>query len=83
MITPSHPESFGESLERVHETRSLIMEQAGEPDLSMLMVTHGHFIREFLNMLFSAEPFSAYTHDNCGLTALTFDGDWSLDSLNG
>ena len=36
----------------------------------MLMVTHGHFIRELLNLLLATPALVAFPHDNCGRTLI-------------
>jgi len=80
-VEPAHPESFGEGLARVHETVRLLQPLGGR-DVTLLMVTHGHFIRELLNLLLGTPELERFPHENCGLTSLTFEGGWRLDFLN-
>jgi len=80
-VEPAHPESFGEGLARVHETVRLLR-SLGEPDLTLLMVTHGHFIRELLNLLLETPELAEFPHDNTGMTSLTHEDGWRIESLN-
>jgi len=80
-VEPAHPESFGEGLARVHETVQLLR-PLGDRDITLLMVTHGHFIRELLNLLLETPELAEFPHDNTGMTSLTLEDGWILDSLN-
>jgi broad specificity phosphatase PhoE len=80
-VKPAHPECFGEGLLRVHETVQLLR-ALGDQDITLLMVTHGHFIRELLNLILDTPELTAFTHDNTGMTSLTLGDSWRLDSLN-
>ena len=80
-VWPSGPETFGEGL-RVHETAERLLAEVNQQTRSLLMISHGHFIRELLNhLLMTAEP-NAFHHDNCGITALDYIGKWQLNFVN-
>jgi broad specificity phosphatase PhoE len=81
-IRPAHPESFGEGLRRVRVALDRLEALGEDRDASVLMVTHGHFIRELLNLMLDTDTIREFTHDNGGITGLTFDGRWTLDFCN-
>ena len=81
-IRPADPESFGEGLRRAHQTLVRVQGIAATPDHSVLMITHGHFIRELLNLILDTRRLVGFPHDNCGMTSLTFDGAWRMDFCN-
>lgn len=81
-LKPADPESFGQGLRRVHEAVQRIQEMVAKPDHSVLMITHGHFIRELLNLILDTRRSVSFPHDNCGMTSLTFDRVWSLNFCN-
>ncbi len=83
LVRPAHPESFGEGLRRAHATHALIQSLIDEGhNGTVLMVTHGHFIRELINLILEIPVVVALPHDNCGLTSLCFDGVWSMAYCN-
>jgi broad specificity phosphatase PhoE len=46
------------------------------------MVTHGHFIRELINLLLHTRNIVRFPHGNCAITLLSFDGAWMMDFCN-
>jgi broad specificity phosphatase PhoE len=81
-IRPAHPESFGAGLRRVHDALQMIEQMANQADISILMVTHGHFIRELLNLMLETRETIRFKHDNTGMTAMTFTDRWAMDFSN-
>lgn len=77
-IIPAPIETFGEGLCRIHKAFERIQKMAAESDESILMVTHGHFIREFLNILLDTRNIVDFHKDNCGMSLFTFDGKWTM-----
>lgn len=54
-----------------------------ENDLdSLLVVTHGHFIREFLNMLLGATRYARWPIDNCSETLIEFSDELYVRHVN-
>lgn len=82
VMMPAHPESFGEGLRRVHATLCLLHALADQADGLFLMVTHGHFIRELLNLMLGTRTPVRFPQVNCGLTLMSFDGAWSMEFCN-
>lgn len=81
-IAPADVESFGEGLCRIHTALHLIQE-AFIPDHELvLLVTHGHVIRELLNLMLGTETIAPFPHHNCGLTCLSYKGRWTLEFCN-
>lgn len=81
-ISPAHPESFGAGLRRVHDTMKLLHNMGDTSNEALLIVTHGHFIRELLNLMLDTRRLNEFPHDNCGMTSVTFDTEWTLQFCN-
>jgi len=81
-VIPATLETFGEGLCRVLEAFKRIQKMAEESDESILMVTHGHFIREFMNLILDTRKTVDFHKDNCGMTLFTFDGEWTMQFCN-
>ncbi len=80
---PAYPESFGTGLRRVHACLDLIHNRFGQSSQTILMATHGHFIREFLNLIQNKDKHpAAFEHDNCGATLVSFNGGWTMEFCN-
>ncbi|SDN89028.1 histidine phosphatase family protein [Vreelandella arcis] len=62
---PSEHEAAGAFLSRVVEAHKLIVSQ---PFARVLVVTHGHMLRELLNNILSMPNKTRFPHENCGLT---------------
>lgn len=62
---PSEGETAGAFLSRVAQAQELILSQAVS---RVLVVTHGHMLRELLNRLLSLPNKTRFPHENCGLT---------------
>ncbi len=75
--------TFEEGVLRAQATRQLLREMAElHPQDCVLMLTHGHFLRELLNCLLDTNKVISFAHENCGMTSLTFDGVWNMDFCN-
>ena len=81
-VIPASVETFREGLCRVNEAFKRIQKMASESDESILMVSHGHFIREFMNILLDTRKPVIFHKVNCGMTLLTFDGEWTMQFFN-
>jgi broad specificity phosphatase PhoE len=81
-IRPAHPESFGTGLARVHRALERLEQMAARSDQTVLMVTHGHFIREILNLMLKTQTIAEFHHDNVGLTLMYREAGWSMDFCN-
>jgi broad specificity phosphatase PhoE len=81
-VRPAEGESYAEGLCRAHAAAQRIQDMTADPDLSILMVSHGHFIRELLNLMLETRRAVGFAQDNCGMTLLTYDGAWSLNYCN-
>lgn len=65
---PLGNESAGAFMGRVAQARDLIASQAFS---RVLVVTHGHMLRELLNSLLALPNKTRFPHDNCGLTHIS------------
>ncbi|WFB35555.1 histidine phosphatase family protein [Kiritimatiellota bacterium B12222] len=74
--------TFEEGVLRAHATQTLLQELTESSVECVLMLTHGHFIRELLNVLLDTRHCLSFAHDNCGMTLLNFDGRWNMDFCN-
>ena len=81
-IRPAHPESFGAGLSRVHHVLERLEQMAVRSDQTVLMVTHGHFIREILNLMLKTQTIAEFHHDNIGITLMSRGSAWSMDFCN-
>ncbi|MDT8391000.1 MAG: histidine phosphatase family protein [Lentisphaeria bacterium] len=81
-IAPADVESFGEGLCRIHTALHLIQEAFIPDQESVLVVTHGHVIREILNLMLATRELDPFHHENCGLTCLSYKGCWTLEFCN-
>lgn len=81
-VRPAHPESFGEGLCRTRDAMDRLQRMAELEDTSALMVTHGHFIRELINLALDTRNTVRFPHDNCGMTLLSFDRTWVMEFCN-
>ncbi len=81
-LLPAQPESFGEGLRRVQCALEKVRDDFGGSGETVLMVTHGHFLRELLNLMRVRPDFVAFRHDNCAMTLVMFDHAWKLVFFN-
>ena len=65
---PHENESPGAFMERVVQAKKLIDTQ---PHSRLLVVTHGHMLRELLNSILALPRKTRFPHDNCGLSHVT------------
>jgi len=82
-IRPAHPESFGTGLARVHRALARLELMAETSDQTVLMITHGHFIREVLNLMLKTHTIAEFHHDNVGMTMVSREAaSWSIKFCN-
>lgn len=67
---PHENESLGAFMERVVQAKKLIDTQ---PHSRLLVVTHGHMLRELLNSMLALPHKTRFPHDNCGLSHMSVD----------
>lgn len=67
---PYENETTGAFLSRVNHAQELIISQ---PFARVLVVTHGHMLRELLNNMLALPNKTRFPHDNCGLTHVSID----------
>lgn len=65
---PLHSETKGQFIGRVRQAFELILSQKEE---KILVVSHGHMIRELLNLFFKTTHKVRYPHSNCGLSLVS------------
>ncbi len=81
-VKPAAPGSFAEGMCRAKITYERILEMTSTPVRSVLMVTHGHFVRELMNLILDTRKRARFSQVNCALTSLTFDGVWQVQFCN-
>lgn len=64
-LHPAINEQAGAFLRRVTQAQEVIFSQTSS---KVLVVTHGHMIRELLNSLLALPDKTRFPHDNCGLS---------------
>ncbi|WP_422674155.1 histidine phosphatase family protein [Billgrantia antri] len=67
-LHPKENEQAGAFLRRALEAKELIFAQ---PVSKILVVTHGHMIRELLNIFLALPVKTRFPHDNCGLSLVS------------
>ena len=80
-VRPAGTETFAQGLFRVRAALALLMSRFAAPPVTVLVLTHGHFLREFLRLALGAAGVR-FPHDNCGMTSLTFAGAWMVRYVN-
>ena len=79
---PAEDESFGEGLRRVQATLEGLQALARAGAGSVLLLTHGHFIRECLNLVLSTRRRTRFPHANCAMTSVVLGRPGSLEFCN-
>ena len=77
---PVQNETIGQFRGRVKEFIERIMDNKGEG--TVIVMTHGQFIREFLNMFLKAERYVRWPVDNCSETLIEIAGDIFIKHVN-
>lgn len=67
-LHPDVNESAGAFLRRVEQAQEVIFSQSVS---RVLVVTHGHMIRELLNSILDLPAKTRFPHDNCGLSHIS------------
>ena len=81
-VAHTEPETFGEGLCRVHAAVDMLREMSRDTDGMVLMIIHGHFIREVLNLFLATRKINPFHHANCGMTLLEHQGVWAMAFCN-
>lgn len=71
---PHENETAGAFVSRVSQAHKLIISQSFS---RILVVTHGHMLRELLNSMLDLPSKTRFPHDNCGLTHISI-GDVNM-----
>jgi len=82
VVQHTHPETFGEGLCRVYSAVEMLQTMSKQTEGTILMVIHGHFIREVLNLLLDTRSMNPFHHANCGMTLLHKTGVWEMAFCN-
>lgn len=80
-IRPCGHETYAQGLYRAR----LVLERLSEAHAGndVLVVTHGHMLREMLNLVVKSLEPVRFPHENCAMTSITRDGDqWMIDYTN-
>lgn len=67
-LHPTKNEHAGAFLSRVMQAQKIIVSQSAS---KVLVVTHGHMIRELLNRLLALPVKTRFPHENCGLSLVS------------
>lgn len=78
-LFPAINEQAGAFLRRVAQAQELIYSQSSS---KVLVVTHGHMIRELLNSLLALPEKTRFPHVNCGLSHITSGDVTTVGFLN-
>ncbi|MFD2176107.1 histidine phosphatase family protein [Veronia pacifica] len=78
-LQPAKPETPGAFLSRVRQSVGSLLDNRDE---RILVVSHGHMIREILNVLMRVDTKIRFPHDNCGMSHLTLGNDFTCHYIN-
>ncbi|MCO7247738.1 histidine phosphatase family protein [Halomonas sp. Mc5H-6] len=78
-LYPAEDEQAGAFLRRALQAKELILSQSAS---KILVVTHGHMIRELLNIIMDLPEKTRFPHDNCGLSLVSFGEVNTIGFLN-
>lgn len=78
-LHPQTNEQAGAFLRRVLQAQEVIFSQSAS---KILVVTHGHMIRELLNSLLALPAKTRFPHDNCGLSLVSIGEVNTVGFLN-
>lgn len=81
-IMPSESETFAEGFLRVNNAVKMIQAMADAGTQSVLMVSHGQFLRELINVMLNTRYPILFSLANCGMTLLSFKGTWNMQFSN-
>ncbi len=81
-IQPGPNEPLGQGLYRVEVVKRRLLALVEERPMTILMVSHGHFLRELMNSLFANPEIIFYRHENCGMSSIIGQDTWAVDYLN-
>jgi broad specificity phosphatase PhoE len=76
---PIKSETAGQFLSRAKEATNLILAQNKS---NILVVSHGHMIREILNNMLVSNFKLRFPHDNCGLSCISTDTNIMVKYIN-
>lgn len=75
-------DAFSAGLHRVYDTVERIGKSFGGTEQTIVMVSHGYFIREILNRMVKLPEPEPFHHDNTGSTLMSFDSEWKMVFCN-
>lgn len=78
-LYPAKNEQAGAFLRRVMQAQEVIFSQSAS---KILVVTHGHMIRELLNRFLALPTKTRFPHDNCGLSHVSVGEVNTISFLN-
>lgn len=76
---PHEHETKGQFLSRVQSATSIIMSNKSS---TILVVSHGHMIRELINNMLSLSTKIRFPHDNCGISCILVGQDTIVNFIN-
>lgn len=76
---PVKGETAGQFLSRAKEATKLVLAQDKS---NILVVTHGHMIREILNNMLATNSKLRFPHDNCGLSCISTETNMMVKFIN-
>ncbi|MCC5788989.1 MAG: histidine phosphatase family protein [Opitutales bacterium] len=79
---PAPGESIGQGLRRVVDAEARLRKLYDEGCQSLLMVSHGHFLRKLLNLILKTEKPLFYHHRNVGFSRLIIEDNIYCNGIN-
>ena len=82
-LMPAEPETYAEGLNRVYAAAELLRKRHGGGTERVLMVSHGFFLAQFIELLMGHEPQRRIDHANTGISLLVEkDGLFTIKYIN-
>ena len=76
---PVYNETKEQFIGRARQAANLLLNRL---ESRILVVTHGHMIRELINIFINSSSKVRFPHDNCGLTYISFGENVAIEYLN-
>ncbi len=81
-LHPCGGESYAQGRYRAKCVLQRLQSDAREEGADTLVVTHGHLLREMMNVVVAAERLVRFEHDNCAMTRVWWKGSWMVEFVN-
>ena len=82
-VRPARPETIETEMCRVTSTLKRIQERTADAQHTILMVTHGNFIRELVDHMLEPPQKNLFPVENCARILMTWNKGWAMEYHRG